>query len=265
MLPFTFDLFGFRILTYSALIVTSLVASSIYFIGYVRTYVTVRRALDMCLLLWIGGYIGGRMLFIALDFEYFATANLTWREWLFPVQEGGLRWHGVLIGVFIAALIGARWLRVPFERVISACLPALPLIALGAWSACMAVGCGYGIEVDTLAHYPPLVVAETRDVYGLVAPRYFTQGYGVVLALGLAGWIVVTARKASISMHSPFWRVVTAFAVGMFIIGFFRAEPEPMLFGLRVEQVGDAIIAAFSITLCVYRMNKSSAQRAFFR
>jgi hypothetical protein len=61
------------------------------------------------------------------------------------------------------------------------------LLALAGWWGCAASNCAYGAELNSLVDAPALLVGELRDVYGIPAPRYRTQSFGIVLALaGLA-------------------------------------------------------------------------------
>ena len=113
--------------------------------------------------------------------------------------------------------------------------PALPLLAFAGWLGCAAAVCGYGAEVDTLAHYPAFAVAESRDVYGIIAPRYNTQLFGLALALVLLALSFVLLRYDGLK-YRRFWILLALFSIGMLGIGFYRGDSVPILLGLRADQ-----------------------------
>jgi len=255
MPPLIVEVFGFTVRTFTFVVALSIIIASVSMVYRVRRAMTIGHAVDVCLIMLVVGYALARLQFIAFDWTYFSRAHLPIREWVLPMQEGGLGWHGAFIGALIGLWIGARWLHLSMRRLITACAPAFLVIAFGGWVGCMAAGCAYGIEVDTLAHYPPLVVVEARDIYGIIAPRYFTQGYGVVLVLALSVIFAaqmlkpksITPRRGGTHTQRLFWCGVAIFSLGMFVIGFFRADAAPTLFGLRADQAGDMLVTGWGI------------------
>ncbi len=174
---------------------------------------------DVCLGAFAGGIVGARVGHVLLNWSYFAD-NLS--EALRP-SAGGLDWHGAVVGGLIGLALVARWRRVPLRDLIDALSPALPLLAFAGWLGCWAAVCGYGAEVDTLAHYPAFAVAETRDVYGIIAPRYNTQLFGMALALALLVLSAVLIRRGWLR-YRRFWLLLALLSAGMFGIGFFRGD-----------------------------------------
>ncbi len=203
-------------------------------IGARRSALRLGVLVDVCLGVAVGGVIGARIGHVLLNWDYFA-ANLS--EALRP-SAGGLDWHGAVIGGLIGLALIAGWRRLKLRDLLDALAPALPLLALAGWFGCWAAVCGYGAEVDTLAHYPPLVAAETRDVYGIVAPRFNTQGFGMALALALLTLSMVLIRRGWLK-YRRFWLLLALLSAGMFVIGFFRGDYAPMVAGLRADQVVD--------------------------
>ncbi|MBK8023443.1 MAG: hypothetical protein IPK19_18935 [Chloroflexi bacterium] len=130
--------------------------------------------------------------------------------------------------------------------------PALALLALGGWIGCAAAVCAWGKEVTTLADYPAWAVGWTRDVYNLYAPRYNTQLYGAALAIGLL--IVAVWRPAQSA--GRFWLVLALLGAGMALIGFWRADPVPVVFGLRADQIADVVVAGWAAVLYVYSQRR---------
>ena len=195
------------------------------------------RVVDALLGALLGAVAGARLAHVALNWDYFATHTSE----IVRLSAGGLDWHGALAGGLLGLALVARWRRLSAAQVLDALTPALPLLALGGWYACWAAACGYGREVDTLANYPAYAVAELPDVFGLVAPRYSTQVFGLWLALALLGVAVLlvgTNRLAGLR----FWLVLALLGGGMFAIGFLRGDPAVIAGGLRLDQWLDALI-----------------------
>jgi prolipoprotein diacylglyceryltransferase len=139
-----------------------------------------------------------------------------------------------------------RWRKLEFARLLDVLTPALPLLALAGWWGCRAANCGFGAEVDTLANYPPLVVAELPDVYGIPAPRYNTQAFGLALALLVFGLTVWLFRRGLL-VGRRFWLVLALLSAGMFGIGFFRADYAVEIVNLRADQWLDLGVLLVSV------------------
>ncbi len=159
------------------------------------------------------------------------------------LESGGLEWHSGLAGALVGLWLGARWRGLNLRALLDALAPTPALLMLGGWRACMAVGCGHGREVDTLAHHSPLLVAELPDVYGIYAPRYNTPLFGLlagVIALLLAGLLYRRGRLRG----SRFWLLTLLLAAAMFLIGLWRADSVPQWAGLRSDQWLDLAVMA---------------------
>ncbi len=187
--------------------------------------------LDVCLLALATGLLAARSGHILLHAAHFAAVPSD----ILRLGSGGLEWHSALAGALGGLWLGARWRRIEARELLDALTPALALLALGAWRGCMAAGCGYGREVDTLANHSPLLVAELPDVYAIYAPRYNTPLMGLLLALAallLAGMLY---RRGWLPGRR-FWLTLLLLAAGMFLIGFLRADSVPLWAGLRSDQ-----------------------------
>lgn len=202
---------------------------------------------DACLGALAGGIAGARVGHVLLNWSYFAD-NLS--EALRP-NAGGLDWHGALLGGLIGLALVASWRRLPLRDLLDALAPALPLLALAGWLGCWAAVCAYGAEVDTLARYPALAAAETRDVYGIVAPRYNTQVFGMALALALLALSVVLIRRGWLK-YCRFWLLLALLSAGMFVIGCFRGDSAPVVAGLRADQWLDIVFCLWGVALTFY-------------
>jgi len=202
---------------------------------------------DACLGICLGGILGARLEHVLLNWAYFAD---NFSEALRP-NAGGLGWHGALLGGLFGLALAARWRRLNFRLLLDALTPALPLLAFAAWLGCWAAVCAFGAEVDTLAHYPAFAAAETRDVYGIVAPRYNTQIFGMALAFVLFLLSIILIRRKWLP-NRRFWLLLALLSLGMFVIGFFRADFSPIVAALRADQWLDITFALWGIALTIY-------------
>jgi prolipoprotein diacylglyceryltransferase len=218
---------AFRIPAYSLMVIGALAAS----LWAAAAGSAGRRAamIDTALAALVVGLIGARLEYVLLAWDYFAAHG----DEIARFDLGGLGWHGALIGGWIGATLMARWRGLARRDALRRLAWALPLIAFGAWIGCGAAGCAYGREVDTLAHYPAWLVWEARDVYGTFAPRISTARFGMIAALVTAGIGALTPTERRFGV------MLALFSTAMFVIGFVRADANPLIGGLRADQLLD--------------------------
>lgn len=195
--------------------------------------------LDACLVALAAGLVAARIGHILLHAAHFTLVP----EDILRPGSGGLEWHAGLAGALGGLWAGARLRRVDPRALLDALTPAPALLALGAWRGCLAAGCAFGREVDTLANYPPLLVAELPDIYAIEAPRYNTPLAGMTLALAALLLAALCFRRAWLAGRR-FWLTLLLLAAGMFLIGFLRADSVPRWAGLRADQWLDLAVMA---------------------
>jgi phosphatidylglycerol:prolipoprotein diacylglycerol transferase len=209
---------------------------------------------DAYLVAALGGIIGARLFHVLLNWDYFAenlheAANL---------RLGGLDWHGAVIGGVIGLYAGV-WLRnkigerkglsaaSPYKRLyvpelLDSLTLALPLIGLAGWWGCLASSCGYGLEVDNLADYPAWAVSETGDVFGIAAPRYNAQFFGLIVSASILLVVLILFWRGWLR-YRRFWFTLALLSAGMFVIGFFRGDHVVRVAGIRADQVLDLVLS----------------------
>ncbi len=245
----TFSVLGFTIPVYSFALVVGIVIS----IGVAVRRGVARPAVlvDLALGGTAGAVIVGRAGHVLLHWTYFGDHT---SEALRPAA-GGLDWHGALLGALIGLAVVARWRKLIFRVLLDALAPALPLMVFAGWLGCWGAACGYGAEVDTLAHYPAFAAAETRDVYGIAAPRYNTQIFGMALAAALLlSWLM---NRRGWLAGRRFWVLLALLSAGMFVIGLFRGDEVPIVAGLRADQVMDIALLLWGSTLTLYNRRQA--------
>lgn len=245
----TLTLFAFRVPIYSASLAFGVLLSLL--IALRRTALRPTVLIDTALAASALALVGARLEHILLNWSYFAT-NLD--EALRP-SAGGLGWHGALLGGLLGVALMARWRGFIVRTLLDVLAPVLALLAFAGWFGCWAAVCAYGAEVDTLAHYPAFAAAETRDVYGIVAPRYNTQVLGMALATLLFLLSLLLTRLNRLP-ERRFWFVLALLSLGMFLIGFFRADVVPTLAALRADQWLDITFFLWAGVVTLYNRQR---------
>ena len=188
------------------------------------------------------GLLAARLGHVILNWNYFADHL----DEIIRLQAGGLDWHGGALGALAGLWLAARWRRLPFAALRDALTPAPPLLALAAWWGCWAAACGYGREVEALWQHPAFLVAESADIYGIVAPRYRVQEWGLALA-GLALLAALGLLAANRLPRRRFWLALLLVSLGVFAVGFLRDDPGLPFGPLRLDQAFDLALAGLSL------------------
>lgn len=99
---------------------------------------------DMALYCLVGAVVGSRVVFVALDWQTYAAQPAH----ILNVWEGGLSYHGGLLGAVLAALIFARRRGKQFLRMADETAPAIALGYAFARVGCFLNGCCHGHPTD---------------------------------------------------------------------------------------------------------------------
>jgi hypothetical protein len=130
---------------------------------------------------------------------------------------------------------------------------------LAGWWGCAAANCAYGAEVDNLSNYPGWLVTERPDVFGIPAPRYHTQQFGLILGMiGLAFTALLFWRGWF--DRARFWLVLALLSAGMYTIGFARGDFAVIIAGWRADQWLDLMTPLFSGVMLIWRSVKRLTQ-----
>lgn len=225
---------------------TTLVAIALLISGGFTLYRTPSDQRLLVLDVLIGGLIGGiilaRIEHVLLNWNYFAynTYEIT------QIHQGGLDWHGAVVGAGIGIMVVSRWRKVAIRPMLDTLCLLIPLLSLAVWWGCWASSCRYGLEVATLADYPSWLVWEGRDIYGIYAPRFHTQQLGMMLSLILLMvTLVLIWRNWAIGWR--FWLLLSLAACIIFFISFLQDDYSVAIRGIRVTQYLDAIVILYAI------------------
>lgn len=202
---------------------------------------------DVLLVTLFGAVIGARAEHILLQWNYFSMHT----EEIVRLGWGGLSWHGAVWGGIVVFSVVVRVRNIPALPVLDGLTPSIPLLGLAGWYGCWAAACGSGLEVDTLAHYPALVVFESQDVYGIIAPRFNTPLLGLILAAVVLVIALVLIRRGMLPVRR-FGLTLIMFSMGMLMLGFLRGDAVPYWGSLRADQWLDGAMALTGVLLTVF-------------
>jgi phosphatidylglycerol:prolipoprotein diacylglycerol transferase len=197
-------------------------------------------ALDLGLWIALGGFLGGRIGFVLANRAVFAE---DWSQ-ILRIWEGGLSFHGALLGGLLALLLYAGTHRrgnlpfSPWELADTLTLGLGVAIAFG-WAACLMGACAYGMIGEGLGH---MILP---DLFGVEAPRFATQVVGLVYSLVLlvGFWLWRTRwpfHGASFLMY------LLLYSSGMFMLASTRGDETVYLGPWRIGQWIDLLFAALS-------------------
>jgi len=170
---------------------------------------------DFLLALFVGMLVGARLTYMVIYYVPSPEAPFRWWYTPFAVWEGGLSFHGGVLGMLIVCWIFSRKFRVPFFSISDSLTLAAPVgIALGRIGNFVNAEL-YGRE----ASVPWAMRFPIRDfdgtVLGWTTPRHPSQLYES-LGEGLATLVVVWLAKRYARRHG----MVTA--IGIIWYGFIR-------------------------------------------
>lgn len=171
-------------------------------------------AADLIFNLAIGVIIGGRLGYVLFyNLSYYAANPLR----VFAVWEGGMSFHGGLLGVMLAALLYCRKKKVHFSALADICIPAVP------------IGLGLG-RIGNFIN-GELYGRVTDMPWGMVfpgggdLPRHPSQLYEAVLegpVLFLLLWLL---ERRKLPQGVLFWSFIALYGSFRFLVEFFR-EPD---------------------------------------
>ena len=201
-----------------------------------------QRVYDTCFWIILAGIVGSRLAYIALNYQYYLEKPLS----VFKLWEGGLVFYGGLIGAAVAVAVCVRRYRLDLWSFADSAAPGVALgHALGRMG-CFFAGCCYGKPTDV-----PWAVTfhDAHSIAPTGVPLHPTQLYAAANEFTL--FIILTAIRPWRRFKGQIWWTwVFLYAIGRFIIEFFRGDPRGVYFNGLVST--SQIVAAAASTVAVF-------------
>ncbi len=213
---------------------------------------------DLFLVVLITGLVGARMYHVSNEWGYY-RAHLSD---IIKIWNGGLAWHGGLIGGTLGLLAFSRWRKIPFWTLTDILAPGLAVgQAIGRWGNYFnqelfgrPTGLPWGIPIDT-AHRPFQFI---HSLY--FHPTFLYESLGSLLISAFMIWlhrrrwsnhpILATGQPGTIAM------IYLILAAGLRIaIESLRVDHTPLVNGVRLPIITGLVIVSVAVIVWLTRIH----------
>jgi phosphatidylglycerol:prolipoprotein diacylglycerol transferase len=184
-----------------------------------------QRWLDAAVVALVSGVVGGRLGYVLGHQAYFVQHP----EEILQFWEGGLAWHGALVGTIVGLSLATQALALRFWRLADEIALVAPLVGAAGGLGCLAVGCAYGRP----GAGPDWLLADLPDLYGVWALRPNVQLASALWSLALAMPLSAVRR---------WWRPGTTtglflalYGGGLAVLSPLRGDPVRVVAGWRLD------------------------------
>jgi phosphatidylglycerol:prolipoprotein diacylglycerol transferase len=195
--------------------------------------------IDVTLAILIGAVIGSRLMAVALNLGEFASDPIE----VFKVWEGGLSFHGGLIGGIVGCWLYVWRRRLSFRRLADLLAPSIAIGYAVTRVGCFLNGCCHGAPSDLPWAIALPHVAGTGE--GGI-PRHPAQLYAAIASLIIFGLLLLVRKYLRRDGH-VFLMYLVLYSAGRFVVEFFRrgasAEASEIIPSLTVAQFASICIA----------------------
>lgn len=186
------------------------------------------------------GLVGARLAYVAAHATYFVE-NL---GEILAVWQGGLSWAGGALGAAFGLAIFALFTRQDGWRLADhLVLPAVG-VAGAAWLGCLLDGWAYGLPMESGWGAVP-----SSGLLAESVRRWPTQWLGILASLATLAclvWLAPRLRRPGL-LASIGLAMISAACLGLSVV---RADPVPLVHGLRLEAIGSAVLLIASLAMC---------------
>lgn len=215
MHPILFHIGSLEVRSYGVMIVIGFALAVWWSMRVAPRYgVESEQILDFVLLTALAGVLGARLVYVLLDWSSFAREPL--RALYF--WEGGLSFHGAVIGGGLAVALLARRKGIPFLRLADVLAPGVALAYAIGRIGCFLGGCCYGVPTDL-----PWACSFQDPFHPHVhtPPSHPTQIYASFSNL-LIFTLLARMQKPPHPEGKVFWAYLALYGVYRFIVEFWR-------------------------------------------
>jgi phosphatidylglycerol:prolipoprotein diacylglycerol transferase len=243
-----FKIGNFDIYTYGVMLVIGFMVAIAYVIKRNNgKYIKNDDILDFSFYLLLGGVLGARLVYVLLHLGEYLASPLS----IINLREGGLAWHGAILGGFTVYFIFCRKRKIDVYEFLDLCAPSIMLgLAIGR-IGCFLNGCCIGMETSSP---PGMIFPDTGDRI----PRHPTQLYELVLDILIVLTLLWWEKRKKFSGELTLL-MLSLYSVARFVVESFRLSP-PRIFGLSIAQYSSIIF--FIVTaIWIYIATKNSAAK----
>lgn len=181
--------------------------------------------LDLCIWLIVSGVIGGRLLFILLNLDYYGEKPLD----ALKLWQGGLVWYGGLIAAIAASIIFLSAKKMPVLKTGDLMMPYVALGQSIGRIGCFLNGCCYG-KATAL----PIGVTFSA-AQGPVHPTQLYESAAMLI-------VFLILRKRVPGNGRTLFLYLMMYSVIRFLIEFLRGDNPAVLMGLTISQLISVVI-----------------------
>lgn len=234
-----------------------LIGGVIAYLGAQRRDLPGAKALDAALIAALGGLVGARMVYVAAHWAYYANhVRRAMRLW-----EGGLAWHGALMGGVVAVLASCAVRRTSPLAAFDVLTPAAATLGIFGWLGCLFDQCAYGLVTYPGQGLLWRLSLELPDIYGSRAPRVAVQLLGAAWSAVAFVIVTIAANRPRVEgLALPLW--LALYSTGSFLLGFVRADKVPLVAGWRADQATDLALVVVGTAVLAVGLSQARRQRA---
>jgi len=252
MFPVAFEIYGFPIHTYGIFMALGFAAALFVAISLGKqSNIKPEDIGDVCLVALLTGLIGGRLLFVAVEWDQFKDelSSIIFRR-------DGFVFFGGLVFSTLATYLFIKYKKLELGKLADILAPALALGHSIGRLGCFSQGCCYGKPFEYGLLFPESAPASIH-FHGV--PVHPTQLYESLALLIIFG-ILMKARKSSRFDGSIFLIYLSLYSIFRFFNEFLRADDRGFYFyGISVSQLISIVIVGVSIFILLkVKSSKSS-------
>lgn len=245
MHPILFTIGPLTVYSYGVMVALGFAVAAFFLYTRASRYGLDRNAvIDYLILVLVTGIAGARILYVILNFGYYAASPLE----VFNLSRGGLVWYGGFLAAVAASVVFVRARHIDFWASADLLAPYLALAQALGRIGCLLNGCCYGTEAPA---YFPCGVAFPGD--GIV--RYPAQVFSAMALLGIFVILRLWQDRASFT-GEVFLGYCLLYAAKRFCIEFFRGDNPRIIAALTMSQVLSVVIFAAALAVFTIKANR---------
>jgi len=234
----------FTLYSYGLCVALGFLISTIFILRDVaRSDLKQSDVVDCLILVLVSGLIGGRLLYVLINAEYYARFPLR----ILMFFEGGLAFQGALAGAVISGVIFTRIKKISFRKIADLIVPYIVLAQGIGRIGCFLNGCCYGkvIEYGGAVTFPGELVA-----------RMPVQIYSCIILFAFF-LILLKIRQKHFFDGCVFASYLMIYGVFRFFMDFLRGDELSGFYCMRLSQfIGIATFLCGVLIFIVFKNKK---------